>query len=95
MANLSRREVERLARQLKATEWEVVGTEPIERATVTGGGIRLDEIDFRTMQAKRRPGLYCVGEVLDTWAETGGYNLHFAWATGIAAAEAVAGRELG
>ncbi|MBM3314552.1 aminoacetone oxidase family FAD-binding enzyme [candidate division WOR-3 bacterium] len=89
MANLGRGEVERIARQLKATEWEVTGAEPLERATVTGGGVRLDEVDPGTMQAKRFPGLYCVGEVLDTWAESGGYNLHFAWATGIAAAEAV------
>ena len=42
--------------------------------------------------ARRLRGLHVTGELLDTWAETGGYNLHFAWATGIATGEAVAGR---
>jgi len=62
----------------------------MERATVTGGGVSLDEVDLKTMEARRFPGLYFAGEVLDVWAETGGYNLHFAWATGITAAESVA-----
>jgi len=79
---------------LKATDLEITGTEPIERATVVGGGVKLDEIDLATMEAKRFPGLYFAGEVIDLWAETGGYNLHFAWASAIAAAEAIAGREL-
>jgi predicted flavoprotein YhiN len=94
MAAASRGEVERAAASLKQTALAIVGTEPIDRATVTGGGVRLDEIDLSTMEARRLPGLYCAGEVLDLWAETGGYNLHFAWASGIAAAEAAAGRTL-
>lgn len=94
MAQLRREQASRLVAALKATEWPIIGTEPMERATVTGGGISLDEVDLTTMAARRLTGLYCVGEVLDVWAETGGYNLHFAWATGIAAAEAIAGREL-
>ncbi len=92
--DLSRAEQRLIVGQLKSTEFEVVGTEPIERATVTGGGVSLDEVDLVTMEARRFPGLYFAGEVLDVWAETGGYNLHFAWATGIRAAESVAGREL-
>jgi hypothetical protein len=87
---LGRAEQERIIRQLGSTEFAIVGTEPIERATVTGGGVSLDEVDLKTMAAKRFPGLYFAGEVLDVWAETGGYNLHFAWATGITAAESVA-----
>ncbi len=92
MAGLTRRDAEAIVRALKSTDLEVVGTEPLERATVVGGGVSLDEVNLLTMEAKRRPGLYLAGEMLDLWAETGGYNLHFAWASGIAAAEAAAGR---
>jgi len=94
LAHLSRTEQESIIGQLRSTDFAIVGTEPIERARVSGGGVSLDEVDLATMQARRFPGLYFAGEVLDVWAETGGYNLHFAWATGIRAAESVAGREL-
>lgn len=90
LTDLSRVEQEGIIRQLGSTDFAIVGTEPIERATVTGGGVSLDEVDLATMQARRFPGLYLAGELLDVWAETGGYNLHFAWATGITAAESVA-----
>jgi hypothetical protein len=90
LTDLSRAEQESIIRQLGSTEFAITGTEPIERATVTGGGVSLDEVDLKTMAARRLPGLYFAGEVLDVWAETGGYNLHFAWATGITAAESIA-----
>ncbi len=90
MAQLTRAELEALVRVLKDTVFDIVGTEPIDRATVTGGGVALDEIELATCEARRLPHLHITGELLDTWAETGGYNLHFAWATGIAAGEAVA-----
>jgi predicted Rossmann fold flavoprotein len=90
LAELSRTEQESITRQLASTEFAIVGTEPMERATVTGGGVSLDEVDLKAMQARRFPGLHFAGEVLDIWGETGGYNLHFAWATGIRAAESVA-----
>ncbi len=95
MACLTRSELEQAVNLLKSTELEIVGTEPLARATVTGGGVSLDEVNLQTMESRRFPGLYFAGEVLDLWAETGGYNLHFAWASGIAAAEAVAERLLG
>ena len=90
LTELGRVEQESIIRQLASTEFAIVGTEPMERATVTGGGVSLDEVDLKSMRARRFPGLYFAGEVLDVWAETGGYNLHFAWATGIRAAESVA-----
>jgi len=90
LTDLSRAEQESIFRQLRSTEFAIVGTEPIERATVTGGGVSLDEVDLTTIAARRFSGLYFAGEVLDVWAETGGYNLHLAWATGIRAAESVA-----
>jgi predicted Rossmann fold flavoprotein len=94
MAELTRAEQSTLAVVLKGTDLRIVGTEPIERATATGGGVSLEEVDMKTMQAARFPGLYFAGEVLDVWGETGGYNLHFAWASGVAVAEAIAGRQL-
>lgn len=93
LCHLSRTEQELAVDLLKGTVFVIVGTEPIERATVTGGGVSLDEIDITTCQVRRIPGLYVAGELLDTWAETGGYNLHLAWATGIAVAEAIAARK--
>ncbi len=90
LSNLSKAAVSRLIEKLKGTSFEIIGTEPIERATVTGGGVSLDEVDMRTMEAVRFPGLFIIGEALDIWAESGGYNLHFAWASGVTAARAVA-----
>ena len=53
-----------------------------DRAQVTAGGVLTSEVDSSTMQSKLIPGLYFAGEVLDIDGMCGGYNLHFAWATG-------------
>ena len=58
------------------------GTLGFEKAEVTAGGVRLDEVDSRTMQSKRQPGLYFAGEVLDLDGWIGGYNFQSAWSTG-------------
>ena len=65
------------------------GTLGFEKAEVTAGGVNLDEVDSRTMQSKRQPGLYFAGEVLDLDGWIGGYNFQSAWSTGW-----LAGREL-
>jgi predicted Rossmann fold flavoprotein len=59
--------------------------EGYKKAEVTGGGVSLAEIDPRTMESRRRPGLYLCGEVLDAFGPIGGYNFLWAWATGRAA----------
>ena len=51
-------------------------------AEVTAGGVPLDEIDYRTMQSRKLPGLYLAGEVLDCDGRIGGFNFQWAWATG-------------
>jgi predicted flavoprotein YhiN len=89
LAELSRDETRRLLDALKRTEIEVVDTEPLARATVTGGGVALGEVDMNTFESRRHRGLYFAGELLDVWGRSGGYNLHFAWASGIAVGEAV------
>ncbi|MBR5722321.1 MAG: NAD(P)/FAD-dependent oxidoreductase, partial [Oscillospiraceae bacterium] len=63
---------------------------PIAEAIITRGGVSVKEIDPNTMEAKKCPGLYLAGELLDVDAYTGGYNLQIAFATGFAAAEAAA-----
>ncbi len=63
--------------------------DPVETAVVTAGGVSVKEVDPKTMESKLLPGLYFAGEILDIDAETGGYNLQIAFATGYAAGTAV------
>jgi predicted Rossmann fold flavoprotein len=69
--------------------WRIIpgGTEGYGTAEVTAGGVDTDEISSKTMEAKKVPGLYFIGEVLDVTGELGGYNLHWAWASGHAAGQ--------
>ena len=71
--------------------WTIVpaGTEGYEKAEVTGGGVDTDELSSKTMEAKKVPGLYFTGEVVDVTGQLGGYNLHWAWASGYAAGKYV------
>ena len=66
------------------------GDEGYKKAEVTGGGVALGEVDPRTMESRRSPGLYLCGEVLDAFGPIGGYNFFWAWATGRAAGIAAA-----
>ena len=69
---------------------KISGLRPVEEAIITSGGVSTREIDPRTMESKRIPGLYFAGEVMDVDAYTGGFNLQIAWATAYAAANAAA-----
>jgi len=68
-------------------EWHVApaGTEGFEKAEVTAGGVDTDEISAKTMEARKVPGLYFIGEVVDVTGHLGGFNFHWAWASGAAA----------
>ena len=66
------------------------GTEGFAKAEVTAGGIATSELSSRTMEAKRVPGLYAIGEAVDVTGWLGGYNFQWAWASGVAAGEAIA-----
>ena len=59
---------------------------------VTCGGVALDELDAETMMSKKHDGLYCIGEMADIDGECGGYNLHWAWVSAMAAADGIAAR---
>lgn len=95
LAELRREERLRLIETLTAAKLPWTGDEGYRKAEVTGGGVSLAEIDSRTMESKRHPGLYVCGEVLDAFGPVGGYNFFWAWATGraagIGASEAIAG----
>ncbi len=60
----------------------VSGKRPIEEAIITSGGVSVKEVNPKTMESKKLPGLYFAGEVLDVDAYTGGFNLQIAWSTG-------------
>ena len=83
----------RLAALLKAFPVRISGPRPAAEAIVTSGGVRVQELNPRTMASRLVPGLYAAGEVLDVDAYTGGFNLHIAWATGRSAGLA-AGKEV-
>lgn len=70
---------------LKHLKFTVAGKRPVEEAIVTHGGVKVSEVDPKTMESKKCPGLYFAGEVLDVDAYTGGFNLQIAWATAYAA----------
>ena len=83
--DLTRQERQQLAALIKAMPVRVRGFRPIEEAVVTAGGVSVKEIDARSMASRLTPGLAFAGEVLDVDAYTGGFNLHIAFATGMAA----------
>lgn len=81
-------ELERAAKLAKGWRFPITGTGPWEDAQVTAGGVPLSEIDLDTMGSKICPGLYLAGELLDVDGDCGGFNLHWAWATGMIAGKA-------
>ena len=78
-----------LVELLKNFTLEITGKRPVSEAIITSGGIKCGEIDPKTMESKKVPGLYFAGEIIDCDAYTGGFNLQIAWATGVAAGKAV------
>lgn len=74
-----------LVELLKAFSVTIIGKRPVSEAIITSGGVKVSEIDPKTMQSKLIPGLYFAGEIIDCDAYTGGFNLQIAWATAYAA----------
>ncbi|MGM9659858.1 MAG: NAD(P)/FAD-dependent oxidoreductase [Faecousia sp.] len=88
--SLTRQKRRELVQLLKAFPVEITGKRPVAEAIITSGGVKVSEIDPKTMESKKIPGLYFAGEVIDCDAYTGGFNLQIAWATAHAAALAAA-----
>ncbi len=70
--------------------WQVLpeGTEGYDKAEVTAGGVATDELSAKTMESKRVPGLFFIGEVVDVTGHLGGFNFQWAWASGYSAGQA-------
>jgi predicted Rossmann fold flavoprotein len=85
LGRLPREERLRLIETLVRGELPWTGHEGYAKAEVTGGGVSLAEVDPRTLESRRRPGLFICGEALDAFGPIGGFNFQWAWATGRAA----------
>jgi predicted Rossmann fold flavoprotein len=84
--NQSRADLER-----RTHHWEIhpAGSEGYEKAEVTAGGVDTDELSAKTMESRRVPGLFFIGEVVDVTGHLGGFNFQWAWASGVCAGRAV------
>lgn len=89
-AHVSNPALNALATQLTASDFAVDGKSMFKDEFVTCGGVKLAEVDFRTMASRLSPGLYFAGEVLDVDGVTGGFNFQNAWTTGWLAGQAAA-----
>jgi predicted Rossmann fold flavoprotein len=90
-ASLSRSAQHNLLQQLIRTEFQVIRKSLNKDEFVTCGGVRLSEVNFKTMESRICPGLYFAGELLDIDGITGGFNFQAAWTTGWIAGKAMAG----
>jgi predicted Rossmann fold flavoprotein len=72
-------------------QWNITpqGTEGYEKAEVTAGGVDTDELSAKTMECKKVPGLFFIGEVVDVTGHLGGFNFQWAWSSGYSAGQAV------
>jgi hypothetical protein len=82
-------ELAALSEGLHAWRVRPAGTEGFAKAEVTAGGIDTRELSSQTMESRRVPGLYFIGEVVDVTGHLGGFNFQWAWASGHAAGLAV------
>ena len=81
-ADVTKDEFLALTKELSAGEYQVTGKSTHKEEFVTCGGIKLSEVNFKTMESKKVPGLYFAGEALDIDGVTGGFNFQAAWTTG-------------
>ncbi len=91
--SVSNNSLQLLATQVASAEFAVEGKSLNKEEFVTCGGVRLREVDFKTMESRVCPGLHFAGEVLDIDGITGGFNFQAAWTTGWIAGRAMAGTE--
>lgn len=87
---LGRNALLNLARTAKNFKITFDGTKGFSNAQVTHGGVNINEFDRETLESKKVPGLFCAGELLDVDGGCGGFNLQWAWASGLLAGESAA-----
>ena len=83
-------DISQLAHKIKEFPVEIRGNKSYDQAQVCSGGVPLEEIDPKTMESRKVPGLYLAGEILDADGICGGYNLQWAWTTGALAGKSAA-----
>ncbi len=89
LPQISERSLEAFCQQLQAWTFVPGGTVGYSKAEVTRGGVDTDELSSKTLEARKVPGLYFIGEVVDVTGWLGGYNFQWAWASGWAAGQVV------
>lgn len=82
LAELSKKDINKITEELTQARFQVKGKSTFKEEFVTCGGVALNEIDLNTMEAKRFPGLYLAGEVINIDALTGGFNFQACWTSG-------------
>ena len=90
MPEVADKPLRQLAESLSAWRIAPSGTEGWKKAEVMAGGVDTRELDSKTMESRRAPGLHFIGEVVDVTGWLGGYNFQWAWASGHACAQALA-----
>ncbi len=88
-SHITREQMQQIADELTQAVFVVTGKGEFKDEFVTAGGVKLKEVDFRSMESRLRPGLYFAGEVLDIDGITGGYNFQAAWSTGWVAGKSI------
>ena len=88
-ANLPKQGLNALVEQISRGQFAIAGKGVFKEEFVTCGGVKLSEVDFKTLQSRRCPGLFFAGEVLDIDGVTGGFNFQSAWTTGWLAGQAI------
>jgi predicted Rossmann fold flavoprotein len=88
-ASFTNQDLADLERRTHRWEIQPVGTEGYEKAEVTAGGVDTDELSAKTMESRKVPGLFFIGEVVDVTGHLGGFNFQWAWASGATAGRAV------
>ena len=86
---VSKQNMQRAFQTLLAWPVTVTALRPWKEAMVAAGGVKTREINYNTFESLLCPGLYITGELLDVDGKSGGFNLHFAWASGFTAAQAI------
>ncbi len=89
LKQFNEREIHAISTKLHDFQITPTGTEGFKKAEVTVGGVSTDELSSQTMEAKKVPGLYFIGEVVDVTGHLGGFNFQWAWASGYAAGRSV------
>ncbi len=89
LGNVPDKVLRKAGEQLANWRFSPNGTEGFAKAEVTIGGISTAELSSRTMEASKTPGLYAIGEAVDVTGWLGGYNFQWAWASGVAAGDAI------